>query len=113
MLAEAGWKDHDGDGILDKDGTKFAFTLLTNQGNEQRAKCAQIIQQNLKQIGIEVKINILEWQAFLHNFIDQRKFEAIIIGWALSRDPDLYDLWHSSKTAPQEFNFISLAFYPR
>lgn len=107
LLADAGWKDHDGDGILDKDGTKFAFTLLTNQGNEQRAKCAQIIQQNLKQIGIEVKINIVEWQAFLHNFIDQRRFEAIILGWALSRDPDLFDIWHSSKTSPQEFNFIS------
>ncbi|MGA1843129.1 MAG: peptide-binding protein [bacterium] len=107
LLAEAGWEDHDGDGVLDKEGVGFAFTLITNQGNEQRAKCAQIIQQNLKEIGVEVKINILEWQAFLHNFIDQRKFEAIILGWALSRDPDLYDIWHSSKTAPQEFNFIS------
>ena len=107
IMAEAGWEDHDGDGILDKDGVRFAFTLLTNQGNEQRAKCAQIIQQNLKEIGIDVKINILEWQAFLHNFVDQRKFEVIILGWALSRDPDLFDIWHSSKTAPQEFNFIS------
>ncbi|MGA1796715.1 MAG: peptide-binding protein [bacterium] len=107
LLAEAGWEDHDGDGILDREGVRFAFTLITNQGNDQRAKCAQIIQQNLKEIGVEVKINILEWQAFLHNFIDQRKFEAIILGWALSRDPDLYDIWHSSKTAPQEFNFIS------
>ncbi len=107
LLAEAGWEDHDGDGTLDKDGVKFEFTLRTNQGNEEREKCAQIIQQNLKKIGIDVKINILEWQAFLHNFIDQRKFEAIILGWALSRDPDLYDIWHSSKTAPQEFNFIS------
>lgn len=107
LLAEAGWEDHDGDGILDKGGVKFSFTLLTNQGNEQRAKTAQIIQQNLKQVGIEVKINILEWQALLHNFIDQRKFEAIIMAWSLSRDPDLYDIWHSSKTAPQEFNFIS------
>ncbi|MBN2373669.1 peptide-binding protein [bacterium] len=107
LLADAGWKDADGDGILDKDGASFAFTLLTNQGNEQREKCAQIIQQNLKEIGIVVKINILEWQALLHNFIDQRKFEAIILGWGLSRDPDLYDIWHSSKTAPQEFNFVS------
>jgi peptide/nickel transport system substrate-binding protein len=107
LLAEAGWEDHDGDGILDKDGIRFEFTLRTNQGNEEREKCAQIIQQNLKEVGIEVKINILEWQAFLHNFIDQRKFEAIILGWALSRDPDLYDIWHSSKTGPQEFNFVS------
>ncbi|MGA1841839.1 MAG: peptide-binding protein [bacterium] len=107
LLAEAGWEDHDGDGILDKDGIRFEFMLRTNQGNEEREKCAQIIQQNLKKIGIDVKINILEWQAFLHNFIDQRKFEAVILGWALSRDPDLYDIWHSSKTGEQEFNFVS------
>ncbi|MGA1863458.1 MAG: peptide-binding protein [bacterium] len=107
LLAEAGWEDHDGDGVLDKDGIRFEFILRTNQGNEEREKCAQIIQRNLKEIGIEVKINILEWQAFLHNFIDKRKFEAIILGWSLSRDPDLYNIWHSSKTGEKEFNFVS------
>lgn len=106
LLSQAGWQDTDGDGILDKDGAGFSFTLATNQGNQNRIKCAEIIQQNLKEIGIEVKISVYEWQALLHDFIEQRRFDAIILGWALSRDPDLYDIWHSSKTAPQEFNFI-------
>jgi len=106
MLAEAGWKDTDGDGILDKEGRPFVITILTNQGNEQRKKTAEIIQQGLKKVGIDVKINILEWQALLHDFIDKRKFEAIIIGWSLSRDPDCYDIWYSKKTKEGEFNFI-------
>jgi peptide/nickel transport system substrate-binding protein len=107
LLAEAGWKDTNNDGILDKDGQPFAFTLMTNQGNEERAKTAEIIQQDLKKVGIQVEIRVLEWQAFLHQFIDKKKFEAIILGWSLGRDPDAYDIWHSSKTKEGEFNFVS------
>ena len=106
LLAEAGWKDTDGDGTLDKDGEPFRFTILTNQANEERKKAGQIIQQDLKKVGIDVKLNALEWQALLHDFIDKRKFEVIILGWALSRDPDAYDIWHSSKTKEGEFNFV-------
>ncbi len=106
LLAEAGWNDTDGDGFLDKGGVKFSFTILTNQGNDERKKTAEIIQQNLKEIGIEVKLKILEWQAFIHDFVDKGKFEAIILGWSLTPDPDMYDIWHSSKTKEGEFNFV-------
>lgn len=106
LLAQAGWKDADGDGILEKEGIPFEFTILTNQGNLTRELAAQIIQQRLAAIGIRVKIWILEWSALLHEFIDKGKFEAILMGWSLSRDPDQFDLWHSSKIKPGEFNFI-------
>lgn len=107
LLEAAGWKDRDGDGILEKDGRPFEFTLMTNQGNRERAKVAELIQQFLARVGIRVHIKIVEWQAFLHEFIDKRRFEAIILGWSLGRDPDVYDIWHSSKTREGEFNFIS------
>jgi peptide/nickel transport system substrate-binding protein len=107
LLAEAGWTDTNGDGLLDKNGQPFAFTILTNQGNDERKKTAEIIQRDLSAVGVKVEIRVLEWQAFLHDFIDKRKFEAIILGWGLGRDPDAYDIWHSSKTAESEFNFIS------
>jgi peptide/nickel transport system substrate-binding protein len=109
LLAEAGWNDTNGDGLLDKNGQPFAFTILTNQGNDERKKTAEIIQRDLQAIGVTVEIRVLEWQAFLHEFIDKRKFEAVILGWSLSRDPDAYDIWHSSKTAESEFNFVSYA----
>jgi len=105
MLEEAGWKDVNGDGILKKDGRPFHFTILTNQGNGERIRVSEIIQQNFKKVGIDAKIRVMEWQAFLEQ-IDKRSFDAIILGWSMSRDPDLYDIWHSSKTGKGEYNFI-------
>jgi len=105
MLAEAGWKDINNDGILEKDGRPFRFTVMTNQGNNERIRTCEIIQQNLKDVGIELSIRVMEWQAFLEQ-IDKRSFDAMILGWSMSRDPDLYDIWHSSKTKKGEYNFI-------
>ncbi len=104
-LAEAGWKDRNGDGILEKDGKPFVFTIITNQGNNQREAAAEIIQENLRRVGIKVKIRVLEWQAMLHAIME-RNFQAIILGWSLGFEPDPYDIWHSSKTRPGEFNFV-------
>ncbi len=106
LLAEAGWKMN-ASGRLEKDGKIFSFTVLVNQGNDARLKSAQIMKEQLKRVGIELHIKVLEWQAMLHDFIDKKHFEAVIMGWALSRDPDIYDIWHSSKTKEGEFNFIS------
>ena len=107
LLAEAGWKDLNGDGVLEKDGRPFAFEIITNQGNEIRAKCAEIIQRRLSEVGIKVKIRVVEWAAFVKDFINKRKFDATILGWTIPMEPDLYDVWHSSKTGPEELNFIS------
>lgn len=107
LLAEEGWTDTDGDGWLDKDGRRLEFTIITNMGNDSRRKAATIIQWRLKQIGIKVKIRIIEWSAFINEFIDKRQFEACLLGWSIGLDPDQYDIWDSSKTGEKEFNFIS------
>jgi len=106
LLYQAGWRPRAGDGMLEKNGTAFSFTILTNQGNDQRLKTAIIIQNRLKAIGIEVKIRVIEWASFLSQFIDKGKFEAVLLGWTIGQDPDLFDIWHSSKTGPKELNFI-------
>jgi len=107
LLKESGWSDSDGDGWLDKNGVRFEFTIITNQGNEERIKVAQIIQRQLSSIGIKVKIKVVEWSVFITEFINKRNFETVLLGWALPREPDNYDIWHSSKTKEGEFNFIS------
>lgn len=106
LLAEAGWHDSNSDGWLDKDGKAFEFTIITNQGNEERIKTAQIIQRRLSDIGIKVRIKVLEWSVFLSEFIDKRQFDAALLGWGLGLEPDNFDIWHSSKTRLGEFNFI-------
>ena len=107
LLAEAGWKEKDG--VLVKDGQTFEFTVLTNAGNEARAKTAAILQQNLAEVGIRMQIRTVEWAAFINQFIDKRDFEAVILGWSISPDPDQYVIWHSSMTGPKELNFVGFA----
>jgi peptide/nickel transport system substrate-binding protein len=109
LLMQAGWRDTDGDGVLDKDGKPFAFTILTNQGNEERKKIAEIVQQRLKEIGVVAEIQVLEWAAFIKEFVKKRRFEALILGWGIGLDPDQYEIWHSSKTGPDDLNHISYA----
>jgi peptide/nickel transport system substrate-binding protein len=105
LLAEAGWRPN-AQGILEKDGKPFEFTILTNQGNDLRVRTGEIIQRRLREIGIVVKLRTVEWAAFLKEFIDKGRFEAVLLGWTTGQDPDLYDIWHSSKTKPGELNFI-------
>ena len=108
LLAEAGWQPGK-DGTLAKDGLRFEFTVLTNAGNEARAKTAAILQQNLAEAGIKMEIRTVEWAAFINEFIDKRKFDAVILGWNTTPDPDQYDIWHSSKTGPKELNHVGYA----
>jgi peptide/nickel transport system substrate-binding protein len=106
LLAAAGWSDSDGDGILDKQGQPFSFTIVTNQGNDLRSKAGEIIQRRFKQVGIDVQLRIIEWATFLKEFINPGNFDATILGWSGTPDPDQFEIWHSSKTGPRELNFI-------
>ncbi|OIQ01035.1 MAG: peptide-binding protein [Zetaproteobacteria bacterium CG06_land_8_20_14_3_00_59_53] len=106
LLAEAGWTDSNADGVMDKDGKPLSFTILTNNGNKQRADTATIIQQRLKDVGIQVKVRLVEWSAFIENFINKRDFDAVILGWSLSPEPDQFSIWHSSQTGARQFNFL-------
>jgi len=106
LLKSCGWQDTDNDGILDRDGRKFEFTILTNQGNKMRELAAQLIQEDLARLGVQVNIRIVEWSTFIHQFIDARNFEAVLLGWSLSRDPDQYSIWHTSQIREGGYNFV-------
>ncbi len=106
LLGRAGWR-RDGSGHLQKDGKAFTLTILTNFETDEHQKVAQIIQHDLASLGIDVKISLLEWQAFRHQAIDSRAFDAVILSRAYLWDPDAYELWHSSKTGAGDWNFLS------
>jgi peptide/nickel transport system substrate-binding protein len=109
LLAEAGWKDADGDGVLEKDGRPFTFTVITNQGNKMREMSAVIIQSHLAKVGVKMDVRIIEWSSFLKNFIDKGNFDATIMAWSTGIDPDQYIIWHSSQKGPGKYNFVGYA----
>ncbi len=104
LLKEAGYEKNTA-GILVKDGKPFEFEILTNQ-NKQREMTAVLVQRRLKEIGIDVKIRVLEWASFINRFIKTGDFKAVVLGWSLSLDPDQFNIWHSSQQGPGQFNFV-------
>jgi peptide/nickel transport system substrate-binding protein len=105
LLAEAGWRDTNGDGILEKDGKPFKFDLITNNGDPIRNDICVLAQRQLKQVGIDVNIYLYEWSVFVRDKVLPRNYEACVLGWQLSLDPDVYEIWHSSQIA-KGFNFV-------
>jgi peptide/nickel transport system substrate-binding protein len=92
LLASAGWRDTDGDGILDKDGKKLSFTLLTNTGNQRRADVSQVIQQQWRRIGVDARIQLLEFGAVSERQY-AKNYEALLGGWGVNLNPDLMPLF--------------------
>jgi len=82
------------------------FEIVTNSNNSLRMYAVQIIQHQLKEIGVKVKIRAMEWQAFLNTVVTPRRFEAIVLGWGLGLMPDAYSIWHSDNDKKGGFNFI-------
>ncbi len=105
LLDEAGWVPGP-DGIRVKDGKRLSFTLITNQANEVRKDIATLVQDNLRSIGVEVKVEIYEWAVFITRFINKLEFDATVLGWTTPPDYDAYQVWHSSQSNPEQLNFV-------
>jgi len=105
LLAEAGWKPNS-EGWLEKDGRKFQFTLITNSGNDIRKAVLSIAQDAWKQIGVDVRTDLIEWSVFIQERVNKMDFDALILGWSMGIDPDLFQIWHSSQTGANQLNFV-------
>lgn len=97
LLAEAGWKDTDGDGILDKDGRKLEFEVILGDFPIGKAIVVNL-KENLARIGGVLNIHILEWSA-LSQRMNEHNFDGVLFAWSLGDDPDPFDMWHSSQIA--------------
>ena len=63
----------------------------------------------MAEIGIKVNIRTVEWAAFIKEFVHTGNFDALILGWNILQDPDLYDVWHSSKIGNGGLNFTGFS----
>ena len=109
LLRENGWKDSDGDQILDKeiDGKKVPFSFTILEPNKEFTKYLVTFQQDAKKAGIDVKIKVVEWNTFI-TLLNERKFEAVRLGWSGgSVDYDPKQIWHSSSANNKGSNFVS------
>jgi ABC-type transport system substrate-binding protein len=48
----------------------------------------------------------LEWAVFIQERVNKLDFDALILGWSMGIEPDLYQIWHSSQSDPHELNFV-------
>ncbi len=99
ILESIGFKDRDGDGILeDPEGHDLKFTLITNAGNKERETIGNIIKEDLKKIGIEVHFQPIDFNSLVSRLTSPPyEWEAVIIGLTGSIDPHFgRNVWHSS-----------------
>jgi peptide/nickel transport system substrate-binding protein len=110
LLAEAGWKDTDGDGFLDKDGKKMTLRFLGAKGRYMMdAECCEAIQAQFKEIGVDAQLDFFEWAA---TFSILRKpkldYNMYSVGWVTTNadaDYSLYAMFHSGQMLPKGWNF--------
>jgi len=96
LLASAGWRDRDGDGVLDTASGRASFTLLFRAGNPEHERLASLFQSAVKRLGVDVSLQGLEWPVLLEK-ARGHAFDAVIYRWGLDADPDPYDFFHSSQ----------------
>lgn len=104
MLDDAGWMDKDGDGIREchgclyaQEGTKMSFTMTGNEGNTRRAAEGQLIQDELKQVGVDAQYQAVDFATW-QEIANSQTFDAVMLAWqqGYPDDPDQTQLF----TAP-------------
>ena len=105
LLNEAGWIDTNSDGIRDKDGVKFEFEFLIPNGSDTSEKISTIIKEELDKVGIAMKIRRIEWAVFVQK-LNERKFDAVTLGWSMGVETDPFQVWHSSQVSGGGSNFV-------
>ncbi|MBN1918903.1 MAG: peptide-binding protein [Verrucomicrobia bacterium] len=109
LLDEAGWIDHDGDGIRDKviDGERVRFDFEFTISGTENAR-ATIFKEEFRKAGIRMRIRHLEWAVYLTHLFE-RNYDATSVGESMGLEVDHYLMWHSSmadaKTSANYSNF--------
>ncbi|MFZ0033829.1 MAG: ABC transporter substrate-binding protein [Sedimentisphaerales bacterium] len=106
LLDEAGWIDHDGDGVRDKDGIPFKFKFTYAAGNISSEQMAKLLKDDAAKVGVEVIPNPTEASIFMGN-INDRNFDSVEAMWGGVIEEDPYQLFHSSQIQGRGNNYVS------
>ncbi|MBT4036247.1 MAG: hypothetical protein HOE61_16085 [Candidatus Marinimicrobia bacterium] len=105
LIEEAGWIDHDGDGIRDKDGIPFDFIFSVSAGSTSSKYLALMLKEDLRKVGIVVNIRQLEWSVYVENLRD-RQFDVVSLLWIGGLEADPYQIWHSDNIGDRGSNYM-------
>ncbi|MDQ3281238.1 MAG: ABC transporter substrate-binding protein [Acidobacteriota bacterium] len=105
LLAAAGWADHNGDGVVDKDGKPLRLELVVMTGSATAAQLAQLAQAELKKAGVQLEIALMDGTMAIQRILGGN-FQSAYLSWDLDPDPDPYNLFHSSQMPPAGQNFV-------
>lgn len=94
LLADLGWEEGP-DGILHRDGEPFEFSTMVRAGDEMRVNILVMVQSWLRDVGIQMHIQELEWSLVLERLTDTREYEGCIVQFGASPDPDHHTIFHS------------------
>jgi peptide/nickel transport system substrate-binding protein len=94
ILESKGWKDTDGDGVLDRNGKPFAFELTSNAGNRQRADASVMMQEQLRKVGVKATPRVLEFNTLIEQS-NRGQLAAVVMGLSLDTSLDLTGNFHS------------------
>lgn len=98
LLAARGFRDTDGDGVVERDGRPFAFELSTNSSNRIRTAAVVMIQEQLRKVGVSVTPRTLEIHALTEANVDHQ-FDATLSAWAIDTTLDMRPYFHSTESA--------------
>ncbi len=97
LLKKAGFKYNDRGQLLDSEGNRVRFTLLTNANNLTRVAIGAQVRQDLARIGIEVDYNPINFNVLIDKINGSRDWDAHMIGFTGGIEPQgLANLWMTS-----------------
>ncbi len=97
LLARAGWHTDAGGRLHNAAGQPFRFTLLVDKGNPTREQAALAVQHDLKQIGMDVALEMLEFATVVRDYVIPGKYDANLIWWTTPPDPDQYSFYSTGQ----------------
>lgn len=103
LLDEAGWRDANGDGVRDKDGQRFAFTMITQAGFAVRENVAQVLQRQFKDVGVDAAVQLHDGTSISKLWFEG-KFHAMLHWWQLPADPELTLFFAKDRMPPHGRN---------
>jgi len=100
ILAEGGWQDANGDGILEKGDIKAQFTLLYPGADQTRQSLAIVVADMMRPLGIEISVEGKSWddiKSMMHS-------HAVLFGWGSHNPLEMYNLYSSNTRGVEWFN---------